>query len=59
MFPFKMLDNEQMAELLANGLWHLEMEFGYDFEAAVGVEDGDDPDQCKVIIYMNRQESGE
>ena len=60
MFPFKMdeLDNDEMADLILHGLEYLEMEFDYDFGAAVSVEDGDESDQCKVTIYMNRQERG-
>ena len=49
------MDNEEMADLMLAGLEYLEVEFGYEFGAAVSVEDGDDFDQCKVTIYMNRQ----
>lgn len=59
MYPYKMneLTNDEMADLILSGLEYLEMIFDYDFHAAVSVEDGDYPDQCKVTIYMNRQES--
>lgn len=58
MFPFKMdeMNNDEMADLIIGGLEFLEFEFGYTFNAAVSVEDGDYPDQCKVTIFMNRQE---
>jgi len=59
MFPYKMpdyLDNDEMSDLIIGGLEYLEMEFGYEFNAAISVEDGDYEDQCKVVMYINRQE---
>lgn len=50
------MDNEEMADLMVGGLDYLEMEFGYDFDAALSVMDGDTDDSCIVTIYMNRQE---
>ena len=56
--PDKIFDNnEEMADLILEVLEDAETRYGYDFGAAVVIENGEDEEQVNVSITMNRQRS--